>query len=65
MELFSEKFREAVNAALQSGKPVIAVVHWKADDKLVNSVKKRADAETFTVTAENRERIAQTIAERV
>jgi nucleoside-triphosphatase len=65
MELFSEKFREAVDRALQSGKVVIAVVHWKAEDKLIKNVKERADAETFTVTNENRERIAQTIADRV
>ena len=65
MELCSEKFKEAVNKALVSGKIVIAVVHWKAHDRLINTMKERADAETFTVTNENRERIAQTIAERV
>jgi nucleoside-triphosphatase len=65
MELFSQKFREAVNRALQSSKLVVAVVHWKAGDKFINNVKGRADAETFTVTNENRERLAQTIAEKV
>jgi nucleoside-triphosphatase len=65
MELFSEKFRDAVRSALESGNRVIAVVHWKADDKLINNMKESADAETFTVTNENRESIAQTIAERV
>ncbi len=65
MELFSEKFREAVNIALQSSKLVIAVVHWKAQGKLINDVKQRADAETFGVTNENRERIGQTLAERI
>jgi nucleoside-triphosphatase len=65
MELYSEKFKEAVNVALESDKAVIAVVHWKADDKLINDVKARADAETFTVTNENRETIAQTITERI
>ncbi len=65
MELFSEKFKEAVERVLESGKLVIAVVHWKAEDKLINNVKERADAEAFTVTTENRETIAQTIVERV
>ncbi len=64
MELYSEKFKEAVNTALESGKIVIAIVHWKADDKLISNLKARTDAETFTVTNENRERIAETITER-
>jgi nucleoside-triphosphatase len=61
MELFSEKFRNAVKTALQSSKLVIAVVHWKAKDKLVNDVKAREDAETLTVTPENRETLSKTI----
>ncbi len=55
MELFSEKFRDAVEAALESNKFVVAVVHWKAEDKLVRDVKSREDAEIFGVTHENRE----------
>jgi nucleoside-triphosphatase len=54
MELFSEKFKEATRKALESSKPVIAVVHWKAKDKLISEAKSREDAETFTVTQENR-----------
>ncbi len=64
MELYSEKFKEAINTALESGKIVIAVVHWKANDKLINDVKARGDAETVTVTNENREGIAQTMVAR-
>jgi nucleoside-triphosphatase len=64
MELFSQKFREAVNRALESGKLVIAVVHWRADDKLINDMKARMYAELFMVTNENREGIAQTIVKR-
>jgi nucleoside-triphosphatase len=62
MELFSEKFKNAVKTALQSGKLVIAVVHWKARDKLLNEMKAREDAETLTVTPENRETLSKTIA---
>ena len=36
MELFSKKFKTAVKKALASPKPVVAVVHWKAKDKLIN-----------------------------
>ena len=55
MELFSSKFKTAVRKALESPVLVIAVVHWKADDWLISWAKRREDAETFTVTLENRD----------
>jgi nucleoside-triphosphatase len=61
MELFSEKFKEAVRKALKSSKLVLAVVHWKAQDTLINEAKKREDAETTAVTLENRESIHKQI----
>jgi nucleoside-triphosphatase len=64
MELFSEKFRDATRRALESPKLVMALVHWKAQDKLVSDAKKREDAEIITVTAENREKLHETIAEK-
>ena len=54
MELFSKKFRDATQRALESPKLIIAVVHWKAQDRLVNDAKNREDAETIIVTPENR-----------
>jgi nucleoside-triphosphatase len=62
MELFSERFKEAVRKALESRKLVLAVVHWKAKDVLVSEAKNRQDAETTTVTLENREKLPKTIA---
>jgi nucleoside-triphosphatase len=64
MELFSEKFKDAVWKALNSRKLVIAVVHWKAEDRLIKEAKNREDAETITVTLENREKINQQITEK-
>jgi nucleoside-triphosphatase len=64
MELFSQKFRDAVETAMKSRKTVIAVVHWKVKDKLVDSIKTREDAEIFAVTPENRDQLSQTIAEK-
>jgi nucleoside-triphosphatase len=64
MELFSEKFKEAVRKALENSKLVIAVVHWKAQDKLINDIKNMKDAETFTVTPENRDQLSQNIAQK-
>jgi nucleoside-triphosphatase THEP1 len=61
MELFSDKFREAVRKAVESDKLVAGVVHWKAKDKLVEEVKSREDAELFTVTSENRDKLHEVV----
>jgi nucleoside-triphosphatase len=63
MELFSERFKEAVRKALESHKLVLAVVHWKAQDTLINEARKREDAETTSVTLENRESLHKQITE--
>ena len=64
MELFSGKFKEAARKALDSRKPVLAVVHWKATDELIGEAKSREDSETFTVTQENRGKLPQAIAQK-
>ena len=64
MELFSQKFRDAVQAALDSGKLVVAVVHWRARDRLVVDVKSRGDAEVFTVTPENRDALPERVVQK-
>ncbi|MGQ9641145.1 MAG: NTPase [Candidatus Bathycorpusculaceae bacterium] len=65
MELFSEKFREAVKRAFESGKLVVGVVHWKAKDRLIEDVKKREDAEIIAITYENRDKLHQAIREKL
>jgi nucleoside-triphosphatase len=55
MELFSQGFKQAVEQALDSGKLVLAVVHAKARDPLINEARQREDAEIFTVTLANRD----------
>ncbi|MEM2419717.1 MAG: NTPase [Candidatus Bathyarchaeia archaeon] len=64
MELFSEKFRRAVQEAFESGKIVVGVVHWKARDKLVYAVKAHPDTEIFTVTFENRDKLPQKVVDK-
>jgi nucleoside-triphosphatase len=64
MELFSEEFKGAAWKALDSPKLVIAVVHWKAKDRLISAAKKREDAEIITVTVENREKLDQQVTEK-
>src|SRR4030065_1444596 len=61
MELFSGRFREATRRALESPKQVIAVVHWKAKDRLIKDAKNMMDSETFTVTPENRNELGKNI----
>jgi nucleoside-triphosphatase len=62
MELFSEKFKRAVEDAVEDRKPVIAIIHWKAEDQFAKKVKARQDAETFVVTLENRDDLPLAIA---
>lgn len=64
MELFSESFKEAVRKALESRKLVVAVIHWKAADKLIKEAKSREDSETFTVTQENRDTLPEALTQR-
>jgi len=55
MELFSQKFKQAVKQALSSRNLVLAVVHARAKDPTINEAKQREDAEIFTVTFAKRE----------
>ena len=61
MELFSEKFKEAVKRAVEGEKLVVGIVHWKARDKLIEEVKNREDAEVIVVTFENRAKLHEII----
>ena len=64
MELSSEKFKLAVGKAFGSNKLVIGVVHWKARHKLIDDAKAMEDAEIYTVTYENRDKIHEKIVEK-
>ena len=59
MELFSQKFKQAVKQALESKKLVLAVVHAKARELLIAEAKQREDSETYTVTLANRDKLAE------
>jgi nucleoside-triphosphatase len=65
MELFSQRFKQAVKQALDSGKLMLAVVHAKARDPLINEAKQREDAEIFTVTLANRDGLPEKLREQV
>jgi nucleoside-triphosphatase len=61
MELYSQKFKQAVKEALESKKLVLAVVPAKAHDRLITKAKEREDAEVFTVTLANRDSLSQSL----
>lgn len=65
MELFSEKFKRAVKMAVESRKPLVGVVHWKALDKLIDDIKARQDAEIYVVNFENRDKLHGAITEKI
>lgn len=64
MELYSERFKEAVKRAVESRKLVIGTIHWKVTDRLIGEVRAREDAEIFKVTYENREDLHRMIIEK-
>ena len=62
---FFAKFKQAVEAALESSKVVLAVVHAKAKDTLISKTKGLPEAELFMVTVDNRDGLPQMLARRV
>lgn len=64
MELFSEKFKEAVKQAVESEKLLVSIIHWKAKDKMINEMKTREDSKLYVVTFENRGNLHEVIVEK-
>jgi len=64
MELTSPEFRKAVRHCLDSGKPVLAVVHERLDDDLIVELKSKA-VETIELTQHNRDDAADRLAKDV
>ncbi len=65
MELFSPEFRKAVKAVVESGKPVLGIVHKRLNDPLIQDIKSKPFVEVIEVTHENREKLPDLLAERV
>jgi nucleoside-triphosphatase len=61
MELVSPEFRKGVRACLDSGKPILAVVHERLEDDLLAELREKAK-ETITVTVESRDQAADGLA---
>jgi nucleoside-triphosphatase len=61
MELFSEQFREVLRKIVEGKKLAICTIHWKTSDGVVESIKRREDAQIFVVAHENREHLHEEI----
>jgi len=64
MELFSGRFQDAVKKAIQSGKLVVGIIHWRASNRLIDELKTNADAQVYVVTPENKEKLQADIVEK-
>ena len=62
MELVSPEFRKGVRRCIDSGKPMLAVVHERLEDDLLNELRRKAEA-VMTLTVENRDMAADELAE--
>ncbi len=64
MELVSERFREAVHALFESPAPIAATVHT-ARHPFTDALKRRHDVSTIRLSAANRDRLPNEVAERL
>jgi nucleoside-triphosphatase len=61
MELVSPEFRKGVRLCIDSGRPLLAVVHERLEDDLLRELREKAAA-IFTLTVENRDEAADELA---
>lgn len=64
MELFSEGFQKAVQAALDSKTPVLGVIQERAHPFL-GGVRQRSDVQLYSVTLENRDKLVRILKEKI
>jgi nucleoside-triphosphatase THEP1 len=61
MELVSPEFRRAVQRCIASGKPILAVVHERLEDDLLNELRTKATATTI-LSIESRNQVVEELA---
>lgn len=62
MELVGPEFRRSAKLCIDSGKPLVAVVHERLDDDLINEVKEKAN-EVMVLSLENRDALVEELTE--
>jgi nucleoside-triphosphatase len=65
MEIHSEGFKRAVQAALDSDKPLLAVIHKRTTTGFISDVKAREDVKIFEVVPNNRARLPTQLVEEI
>jgi nucleoside-triphosphatase len=58
MELVSPEFRRAVQKCIESGKPILAVIHERLEDDLLNELRTKATS-AYTLAVETRDAITE------
>lgn len=64
LELVSPDFRRGVRACMDSGKPLVVVLHERLDDDLLNALREEA-AKTFALTVENRDELTEDLGDSI
>jgi len=64
MELFSKVFQQVIMGAIDSPKLLLAVIHQRARDPIIDSIRKRNDVEIFEATMVNGQWLHKTLIER-
>jgi len=57
MELFSQAFKQVIKDIMDSDKLVLGVIHHKARDPIIDSIKRRNDIQIVEVIFENRQQL--------
>lgn len=65
MELCCDAFREAVIRALRARKLLLGVIHWRMRDPLIEAIRSRADVIVYEVSIQNRDRLHETMVEKI
>lgn len=65
MELTSPEFKRAAEACLASGKPMLAVVHDKMKDPLIDQIKAMPGKEMIEVSLQNRDGLPEMLAGKI
>ncbi len=65
MELYSPEFRRAVKQVVESGKPLVGVIHKRVKDPFVEDLKGLPYVEVIEVTEQNRASLSDELATKV
>lgn len=65
MELKSREFIDAVKFAVESGKPILATIHYRLRNPLIMDLKLRVDSEVLEIDVKNREIVLDEVLRRI